>query len=378
MGEIMKSRVFICHSSTDKEFAKIVVAKLKGPKTAPWIDHEQILAGDDILDKIGEGLTTMDVLLFLISREALTSRWIDLELKHATRKEIQERRIIIRPFRLSEIPIPELPWFLQHRLAPVITPDDEGASIITENIIRNLENRYGSSQMEPIEKKIFQRDSRVEELLENIGIGDWKRAQIAALRMLTNTTEYGSNELFSAMLSYLDCPDENMKWGALQTIESFSDLAPWLFSIKLLTDLSKHKDFSVRSMVAMICYNFANWAPELVPVNVLISLSHPNEDYYVNTPAIGAMKTLARWRPSILRMLFVQLRSSDPWAREFFANAIYDISLNEPEILNQDEVESAFKHLKSIEDNSALYFIEKTLDKIKTAKFGTQRKYRTF
>jgi hypothetical protein len=94
-------------------------------------------------------------------------------------------------------------------------------------------------------------------------------------------------------------------------------------------------------MVAMICYNLANWAPERVPVNVLIRLSHPKEDYYVQNPAIGAMKILARWRPSILRMLFMQIRSNDPWAREFFANAIYDISLKEPEILNREEVEIA-------------------------------------
>lgn len=375
---MMKSRVFVCHSSTNEDFAKIVVAKLKGPKTDPWIDHEQIFAGDDILEKIGEGLTTMDILLFLISREALESGWVDLEIKHAVWKEIMERRVIIRPFRLSTIPLTELPWFLQHRYAPVITQDNDGASIIIDNIISVLERRYGPIQLEPIERKIFQRDSRIDELLKNIGIGDWERAQLAALRMLRHTTEYGSNELFLAILSYLDCPDEDIKWAALQTIESFSDLAPWLFDIKLLTDLSKHKDFSIRSMVAMICYNFSNWAPNLVPVNVLIKLAHPNEDYYVNNPAIGAMKTLARWRVSILRMFFVQLRSKDSWTREFYANAIYDISLNEPEILNPEDVEKIQKYLESIKDDTSLYFIKKTIENLKKGKFTTQWKYAAF
>ena len=321
----MTRRVFVCHSSTDKKFAKTVIAKLKCPETSPWIDHEQIYAGDDILDKIGEGLSSMDILLFLISREALKSGWVDLEIKHATWKEINERRIIIRPFRLSDIPIDELPWFLQHRSAPVVSNDDDGASVVIHNILNNLEQRYGRILAEPSEKKIFQRDSRVEELIKDVGVGDWDRAQMAALRMLAYTNEHGSNEIFLGMLSYIDCPNEDSKWGALQTIESFSDLAPWLYDVKLLTDLSKHKDFSVRSMVAMTCYNFASWAPHLVPTNILFRLAHPNEDYYVYNPAIGALKTLARYRVSILRMLFMRLKSKDSETREFMANAIYDI-----------------------------------------------------
>lgn len=76
-----KSRAFISHSTTDKEFAKLVVEKLRGPDLASWIDHEQIIAGDDILDKIGEGLTTMDILIFLVSKESLESAWVDHEVK---------------------------------------------------------------------------------------------------------------------------------------------------------------------------------------------------------------------------------------------------------------------------------------------------------
>jgi len=374
----MTRRVFVCHSSTDKEFAKIIVAKLKGPETSPWIDHEQIFTGDDILDIMGEGLTSMDILLFLISREALKSSWVDLELKYATWKEINERRIIIRPFRLSDIPISELPWFLRHRKAPVISQDIDGASIIIKNILSVLEQRYSTFQVEPIEKPIFQRDSRIEKLIKDIRVGDWEHAQIAGLRMSAYITEHGSNELFFSLLSYLDCPDEDLKWGALQTIESFSDIAPWLYDLKLLTELSKHNDFSVRSMVAMVCYNFANWNPHLVPINILFRLSHPDEDYYVQNPAIGALKTLARYRVSILRMFFVRLRSKDSWTREFIANAIYDISSTEPEILNPEDIEDAYQYIKSIGDDTALHFIEKTKVNIKSAKFGDQWKYSPF
>jgi hypothetical protein len=73
------ARIFISHSSKDKAFAQIVVTALKQPNTEPWIDHENIIAGDDIFDRIGEALDTMDMFVLLISAHAINSGWIDTE-----------------------------------------------------------------------------------------------------------------------------------------------------------------------------------------------------------------------------------------------------------------------------------------------------------
>lgn len=53
------SRVFVSHSSVDKEFADLVVARLRKADMGPWIDSENILVGDDILDSLGNGLRTI-------------------------------------------------------------------------------------------------------------------------------------------------------------------------------------------------------------------------------------------------------------------------------------------------------------------------------
>jgi hypothetical protein len=345
---------------------------------APWIDHEQIVAGDDILDKIGEGLTTMDILIFLVSKESLESVWVDLEVKHAAWREIEERRVLILLFRISDISIEKLPWFLRRRYAPSVTADSEGASMIANDARKALERRIPPHLFEPLEEIKFEKNPRVDELLEKVSLGDWSSSQEAALKMNMLTTKNGYNELFKPLLSYLESPDDDQRWGAIQTLESFADLAPWLYDIELLSRLGNHEDFSIRSMVAVICYNLALFAPHLVPINLLVKLSSHDEDWYVSTPAIGALKTLARWRPTILKIFLIRLRNANPFSRELAAQAIYDISEKEPEILNLDDLKNEIKRLGEINDRIALDLITKAISKAKEARFGSQYKYSAF
>src|SRR5580658_782752 len=87
---IGSSRIFISHSSKDKLFAELVAAEFGRANIEPWIDSTKILVGDDIIEKIGEGLKTMDLLLFIVSCEALKSPWVDRELKFASRRTIKD------------------------------------------------------------------------------------------------------------------------------------------------------------------------------------------------------------------------------------------------------------------------------------------------
>lgn len=225
-----QGRVFVCHSSEDKKFAQLVVDKLKRPDTAPWIDHEQIYAGDDVFDKIGEGLTFMDIFLFLISETALDSGWINLEVKHAAWKEAEEKQSIIRPFRLSNIPRSKLPWFLQHRQTPIVSQDQSGATHIVDTIIKSLKERYEQPDTILTDKYKFQHDPQIEGFIKKVGIGDWRISEIAALQIFMHKSETSNNYLFNKLVTYVDCPDENLKWSAIQTIECYSELNPQLYT----------------------------------------------------------------------------------------------------------------------------------------------------
>jgi hypothetical protein len=98
------SRIFMSHSSQDKEFANLVVSSLRSPEMAAWIDSEQIVTGDDIFDQLGRGLHSMDVLVFLISQASLKSEVVALEIKHAVWREVKEKRILILPFIIDDTP----------------------------------------------------------------------------------------------------------------------------------------------------------------------------------------------------------------------------------------------------------------------------------
>jgi hypothetical protein len=104
-------RVFISHASSDKPFAENVATALRNRAISPWIDKEQILVGDDVLERLGEGLRTMDLLAFIVSKRALRSRWVDRELKFAARRGIEEKKILILPFIVDSSLTSELPWY---------------------------------------------------------------------------------------------------------------------------------------------------------------------------------------------------------------------------------------------------------------------------
>jgi hypothetical protein len=104
------ARIFLSHSSEDKEFALRIATALRDPTMAPWIDSEQIITGDDIFDRLGHGLQSMDVLVFLISQASMKSEWVLLEVKHAVTRELTEKRALLLPFIIDGTEPTGLPW----------------------------------------------------------------------------------------------------------------------------------------------------------------------------------------------------------------------------------------------------------------------------
>ena len=348
-----KKRVFISYSSKDSQFAKLVVRKLSGPELSPWIDSDQIISGEDIVEQIGQGLQTMDVLVFLISETALESRWIDLELKSAIRREIEEKRVMVLPFLIDNTPRKRLPWFLGHRNVPRITANEAGAEKITWAVKQTIERR-SKPDTSSLQEPCFERDSRIDTMLP-LTVDAWNTAEIAALNILgSGSGEDIGNELFSKLLRYLDCSDDDLRARVIMVIERLAELAPSLIDRSLLMRMANHKDFMVRSSAALICYDFAQFASDRVPIEILIRLAAYNEDWYVKTPATAALKTMTRSRPALLRIFFVALRSQDADVRENVSRTIAEIAEKEPEILECEELEQELSKLREIQDERAV------------------------
>jgi nucleoside phosphorylase len=222
----------------------------------------------------------------------------------------------------------------------------------------------------------FKGDPRIDQLIQDVGVGDWDAARDAAFEILKGTDESGRNKLFECLLEYQEYPyDEDMRWGALMTIECFAELAPWLVDHKLLAHMANHTDFSIRSSAASMCMNLAQYAPDRVPMDILVRLARHDEDWYVMAPAFAALKAMAQERPVVLYVLFNQLHSPDGDARECAAAALADIGNKEPAVLDPERLNQELSRLRRIGDHVAAELIREVVPKVEQVQYGGGYKY---
>lgn len=104
--------LFLCHSSSDKEFARQLAIGLAGNGVKVWIDEAEIRVGDSLLAKIEAGILGAKYLLVLLSRASVQSRWCQEELRMALVRQIGGRGITVLPVLFEPC---EVPGFLQEK-----------------------------------------------------------------------------------------------------------------------------------------------------------------------------------------------------------------------------------------------------------------------
>ncbi len=213
----------------------------------------------------------------------------------------------------------------------------------------------------------FERSDRVDNLIMNVVLGDHQSSVKPALQIVQETDGSGRNALLETLLTYVDSEDQDLLWKALPTIEACAELAPQLFTHGVLAKMANHPDFSVRSSAASICMNFARFASNLVPVDLLIKLSVFSEDWYVERPANAALKALARGMPIVLQVFYQRLRSNEPAERMHAASEIAEIAKREPEILDAERLAEEISILRS-KDKKAASVIAAVLPRARKAK----------
>jgi tetratricopeptide (TPR) repeat protein len=107
-------RLFLSHSTKDKAFVLELAAQLRANGLAPWLCEKDIEYGDDFVAKIEEGLKC-DLVLLVLSPEAVRSPWTGKEWASALAREVQESRIRLGVVLLRDCEVPELmrtkQWF---------------------------------------------------------------------------------------------------------------------------------------------------------------------------------------------------------------------------------------------------------------------------
>lgn len=88
-------KVFISHSSRDKPAVLQLAAQLAARGFEPWVDKWEIGAGDNIVEKINQGLAEADAGLIVFSPQAAASRWVQAEWSALTFARIEQGKVLI-------------------------------------------------------------------------------------------------------------------------------------------------------------------------------------------------------------------------------------------------------------------------------------------
>src|SRR5580693_594916 len=101
-------KVFLSHSTKDKQFVQTLAAELEAENIQPWICEVDVELGDNFVAKIEEGLRDADLAILFWSPEAARSDWTQLEWTSVTAREISESRTRLGIVLLRDCSLPEL------------------------------------------------------------------------------------------------------------------------------------------------------------------------------------------------------------------------------------------------------------------------------
>ncbi|HLZ89831.1 MAG TPA: COR domain-containing protein, partial [Puia sp.] len=108
--------VFLIHASADKRLISAITDDLKAKKITYWLDDEQLMPGDDLLEGIKQGLMNSGVLIPCLSRNQKRSNWTLTEYSSILNRMISgysDQRVA--PLVLDNMPEEDIDIFLASR-----------------------------------------------------------------------------------------------------------------------------------------------------------------------------------------------------------------------------------------------------------------------
>jgi hypothetical protein len=149
--EPQRLKVFLCHASHDKSYVRTLYWQLIEEGFMPWLDEENLLAGQDWQTEIRKAVKRSDVVVICLSRHSVNKtgffqREIAFALDAAS--EQPESAIFLIPARIEECDIPER---IQHFQSPRIFETKGYGNLLSAlrvratSLGRSIDGRAGSS-----------------------------------------------------------------------------------------------------------------------------------------------------------------------------------------------------------------------------------------
>lgn len=160
--------IFISYSSKDYKIVNKIAEDLVKHKYYIWLDKWQLNYGDSLNDRIKNALTDSSLVMIMLSKKSVKSKWCKKELNETLNNEIIKKRSLIFPVLLEPCKIPE---FLKDKLGANFTGDyQQGFQELQDNLLK-----FTDIDLNKVESKEFITDfsishGLVEDNLLHIGI----------------------------------------------------------------------------------------------------------------------------------------------------------------------------------------------------------------
>lgn len=150
--------IFLSHNSADKPFVRKLANDLRRNGHYAWVDEAEINVGDSLIEKIEEGIETMEYLGVVISSNSIDSEWVKREVRIALTQEISGKRVKV-----------DMPTFLVDKKYADFTSEDVYKSSLNEllkvlSVIPDYiaKNSYSADEVRLLKRQLKEINDKLE------------------------------------------------------------------------------------------------------------------------------------------------------------------------------------------------------------------------
>lgn len=88
----MSIRVFLSHNHNDKPFVRKLARDLENHGVRYWLDEAEMKIGDSLIQKIREGIDSVDYFAVVLSPDSINAPWVVNELDVAMNYQISGKK----------------------------------------------------------------------------------------------------------------------------------------------------------------------------------------------------------------------------------------------------------------------------------------------
>lgn len=142
----MEVSVFLSHNHADKGFVRKLAKDLDAHNIRCWLDEAEMRIGDSLIQKIREGIDSVDYFIVVLSPNSVNAPWVINELDIAMNYQIRGKPIKVLPILLKKC---EPPGFLVGKVYGDFQDESEYESSF-KKLITSLGIVYNKDVLSPV------------------------------------------------------------------------------------------------------------------------------------------------------------------------------------------------------------------------------------